>query len=56
MPHLNYMLLAWDTKCHKIELLQKRAIRLLYYYTGRFIKNQQKYAKTNTVIYKCMEK
>ena len=26
------------------------------YYTGRFIKNQQKYAKTNTVIYKCMEK
>ena len=27
-----------------------------YYYTGRFIKNQQKYAKTNTVIYKCMEK
>ena len=29
---------------------------LLYYYTGKFIKNQQKYAKTNTVIYKCMEK
>ena len=28
----------------------------VYYYTGRFIKNQQKYAKTNTVIYKCMEK
>ena len=27
-----------------------------FYYTGRFIKNQQKYAKTNTVIYKCMEK
>ena len=30
MPHLNYMLLAWGTKCHKIELLQKRAVRLLY--------------------------
>ena len=27
-----------------------------HYYTGRSIKNQQKYAKTNTVIYKCMEK
>ena len=23
MPHLNYMLLVWGTKCHKIELLQK---------------------------------
>ena len=23
MPHLNYMLLSWGTKCHKIELLQK---------------------------------
>ena len=31
MPHLNYMLLAWGTKCHKIELLQKRAVRLLYF-------------------------
>ena len=30
MPHLNHMLLAWGTKCHKIELLQKRAVRLLY--------------------------
>ena len=24
------MLIAWGTKCHKIELLQKRAVRLLY--------------------------
>ena len=31
-------------------------LSLNYYYTERFIKNQQKYAKTNTVIYKCMEK
>ena len=31
MPHLNYMLLAWGTKCHKIELLQKRAVQLLYF-------------------------
>ena len=30
MPHLNYMLLAWSTKCHKIELLQKRSVRRLY--------------------------
>ena len=29
MPHLNYMLLAWGTKCYKIELLQKMAVRLL---------------------------
>ena len=27
-----------------------------YYYKGRFIKNQQNYTKTNTVIYKCMER
>ena len=31
MPHPNYMLLAWGTKCSKIELLQKRAVRLLYF-------------------------
>ena len=31
MPHLNYMLLAWGTKCHKIKLLLKRAVRLLYF-------------------------
>ena len=31
MSHLNYMLLAWGTKCHKIKLLQKRAVRLLYF-------------------------
>ena len=30
MPHLNYMLLACGTKSHKIELLQKRAVRLLF--------------------------
>ena len=27
---------------------------LYYYYKGRFIKNQQNYTKTNTVIYKCI--
>ena len=31
MPHLNYMLLACGTNCHKIESLQKRAVRLLYF-------------------------
>ena len=30
MPHLNYSLLAWGTKPNKIELLQKKAIRVLY--------------------------
>ena len=30
IPHLNYSLLAWGTKSNKIELLQKKAIRVLY--------------------------
>ena len=30
MPHLNYSLLAWGTKSNNIELLQKKAIRVLY--------------------------
>ena len=30
MPHLNYSPLAWGTKSNKIELLQKKAIRVLY--------------------------
>ena len=30
MPHLNYSLLAWGIKSNKIELLQKKAIRVLY--------------------------
>ena len=30
MPHLNYSLLAWGIKSHKIEQLQKKAIRVLY--------------------------
>ena len=30
MPHLNYSLLAWRIKSHKIEQLQKKAIRVLY--------------------------
>ena len=30
MPHLNYSLLAWGTKSNKIELLQKKAIRVIY--------------------------
>ena len=27
MPYINYSLLAWGTKCQKIELLQKKAVR-----------------------------
>ena len=30
MSHLNYSLLAWGTKSNKIELLQKKAIKVLY--------------------------
>ena len=30
MPHLNYSLLAWGIESHKIEQLQKKAIRVLY--------------------------
>ena len=30
MPHLNYSLLAWGIKSHKIEQMQKKAIRVLY--------------------------
>ena len=30
MLHLNYSLLAWGTKSNEIELLQKKAIRVLY--------------------------
>ena len=26
LPHINYSLLAWGTKCQKIELLQKKAV------------------------------
>ena len=29
LPHFNYSLLAWGSKCHKIEILQKRAIRVV---------------------------
>ena len=28
LPHFYYSLLAWGSKCHKIEILQKRAIRV----------------------------
>ena len=30
LPHMHYALLAWGTKCHKIELLQKKALIELY--------------------------
>ena len=30
MPHLNYSLLVWGIKSHKIEQLQKKAIRVFY--------------------------
>ena len=29
MPHINYSLLAWGNKCNKIELLQKKAVRVI---------------------------
>ena len=30
LPHINFSLLTWGTKCQKIELLQKKAIRVLH--------------------------
>ena len=27
---MHYALLAWGTKCHKIELLQKKALRIIF--------------------------
>ena len=30
LPHINYSLLAWGTKCQKIELLQKKAVRVVH--------------------------
>ena len=29
LPHFNYSLLAWGSKCQKVEILQKRAIRVV---------------------------
>ena len=29
-PHMHYELLAWGTKGHKIELLQKKALRIIF--------------------------
>ena len=29
LPHMNYSLSAWGNKCNKIELLQKKAVRLI---------------------------
>ena len=29
LPHLNYCLLAWETQCPNIELLQKKAVRVV---------------------------
>ena len=31
LPHFNYSLLAWGSKCHKIEILQKKAIRVVQF-------------------------
>ena len=27
---MHYALLAWETQCHKIELLQKKALRVIF--------------------------
>ena len=31
LPHMNYSVLAWGTQCNKIELLQKKAVRVLFF-------------------------
>ena len=30
LTHMHYAFLAWETKCHKIELLQKKALRIIF--------------------------
>ena len=30
LSHMHYALLAWGTQCHKIELLQKKALRVIF--------------------------
>ena len=30
LPHMHYALLDWGTRCHKIELLQKKALRIIF--------------------------
>ena len=29
LPHMNYSFLAWGSNCHSIELLQKKAVRVV---------------------------
>ena len=29
LPHINYCLLAWSSNCHSVELLQKKAVRVV---------------------------
>ena len=31
LPHMSYSLLAWGTQCNKIELLQKKAVKVLFF-------------------------
>ena len=31
LPHFNYSLLAWGCKCQNIEILQKKAIRIVHF-------------------------
>ena len=31
LPHMNYLLLAWGNQCNKIELLQKKAVRVRFF-------------------------
>ena len=31
LPHMSYSLLAWGTQCNTIELLQKKAVRVLFF-------------------------
>ena len=30
LPHVHYALLAWETQCHKMEILQKKALRVIF--------------------------
>ena len=47
LPHMNYSLLAWGSNCHSVELLQKKAIRVVHFkapvaHTELTLKNMNK--------------
>ena len=40
LPHMDYSLLAWGANCHSIELLQKKAVRVIHFKSPPLTRNQ----------------